>query len=149
MLQVFNDVDFSAAASTHVVMEYAPIEVTLAFRIAQDVETVSSLEGDTTAQPGDHIMTGIEGEHYVITAAKFPAKYKDIVWDSEDQVSGVATKIVDVTPREVIFPTENFQAKTWAGIIDGTPGCALLRYGVDDYGIVQPHLFTKLYVPVD
>lgn len=51
-----------------------PIEIN--FRIAEEQEVIKTLEGDMTAEIGDYIITGIEGEQYPCKPHIFISTYK-------------------------------------------------------------------------
>jgi hypothetical protein len=143
-IRVETDRDFEAAKGVLGPVEHVvPIEVTLRFRVAQAEETVHSLEGPTVANPGDYVMTGTIGEHYIVAAHRFASKYKDV--DMTSPTEGRATKMVDGVVREAVRASKAFEAKTWNGVIQGEPGDVLLRYGEGDFGIVAKKLFDTLY----
>ncbi len=46
--------------------------------IAVKEEVIHTLEGDITAQPGDYIITGVEGERYPCKPSVFKKTYKPV-----------------------------------------------------------------------
>ena len=137
-----NDTQFNEVKG--VKFEVVQIPVRLGFRICTvDEETINTLEGPTTATRGMVVMTGVEGENYAMKEEKFFEKYKDL--DFTNEHSGFATKIVKDTSMTVIQPNEAFQAKVWGGILSGKPNDYLIRYDINDFGIIQNHLLPKLY----
>ena len=120
-----------------------PLKIKVKFRIAQEDETIESLEGKETAKKGGVIITGTVGEEYAIAPDKFPKKYENIRYTDKDETEGTATKIVDNKEYEYLDPMTKFQAKTWAGVIRGDSNDILVRYGEGDYGIIKKKINGK------
>jgi len=114
-----------------------PIE--LKFRYAGSKETIKTKEGTVTANKGDAIMTGTEGEQWPIPAADFAQNYNILK-------PGIAAKdqSIEVFAKEM---SDKFQVKpVWSDdLLSGKPGDYLVQYGTDDYGIVDKDIFRKTY----
>jgi hypothetical protein len=83
---------------------------------------------------------------YAVSPSSFIEKYTDIVFFDDAKTKGGATKKVRPdTEYKWIKPNSTFQAKTWSGLLNGNLGDILIRYSQDDFGIIKPNLFAKLY----
>lgn len=123
-----------------------PKKIQVAFIIAQEPTQIKSLEGSQTIPIGGVIITGLEGEHYGMSPQSFTKKYCDILYFDDSKYSGIATKNIDSTVvYEWISPIRKISVRTWAGNIHSSPGDYIVRYGKDDFGIIKPNLFAKLY----
>ena len=67
-----NDIDLTNDPSAQQVQKKA---IPLQFRIAEQPETVQTLEGSIEAPAGAYIMTGTKGENWPIPADKFKQTY--------------------------------------------------------------------------
>ena len=117
----------------------------LHFRIADREETIETKEGPVTAQGGDYIMTGTEGENWPIPAAKFEETYDILSTYDKEPVKGEAAK-----KKIIVFAkqmSEPFQVKvSWSSdLLSGDPGDYLVQYGPGDYGVVGKEIFEKTY----
>lgn len=122
-----------------------PIPVTLKFyKTLQDNTTIHTLEGSYTVDKGTIVMIGLEGEEYCPSPDVISKRYTNILYNAEKN-TGFATKKVDNTPLMCAMLTENIMVKTWKGMIQGDPHCVVVRYGENDFGVIQPHLFSRLY----
>lgn len=111
---------------------------------ATEAKKIYTLEGKVMAKPGDTIMTGAIGERWPIKPGKLESKYVPIKGKP-----GAFTPIVgENAPVNIAFPDKSFKVNTnWGSELLGKPGDALVRYGPDDFGIVEKGIFGKTYNP--
>ena len=118
--------------------ETAKKPIPLEFRYADVEETIETKEGSVSAEEGDAIMTGTEGEHWPIPAEKFEQTY-DVL-----EPGLAAKKDIPVFAKEMPEP---FQVKvSWSDdLLQGEEGDYLVQYGPGDYGVVGKEIFGKTY----
>lgn len=123
-----------------------PIPIKLQFEYALQDCVIQTLEGPHNVPAGSVIMTGLEGERYAMSEESFLNKYSDVLFTDASNQKGVATKKVNPGLTYLfLHPHILFSAQMWNGMFDASEGDYLLRYGENDFGIIKPHLFFKLY----
>lgn len=144
---VKTDTDFAALKPFSDIGFAKPISIKLAFEYAQIDSVINTLEGEHKVPTGSVIMTGLENERYAMSEESFLSKYTDITFLDASHQKGMATKKVnqDMTCL-YLHPNIPYSAQMWNGLFDATEGDYLIRYGDNDFGIIKPHLFKKLYI---
>ena len=113
-------------------------DIPLQFRIAEQPETIQTLEGPVQAPVGSYIMTGTKGENWPIPADKFEETY-DIIDDST-----AAKKPIPVLGKNM--KEDFFVTVSWSpDKLKGNPGDWLVQYGPGDYGVVEAGIFDETY----
>lgn len=114
--------------------------IPLRFRIAHEPEVVQTKEGPVSANAGDYIMTGTEGENWPIPSSQF--NYDILTQDGD--IGTASKKKIIVYAKEM---SESFEVKvSWSpSTLKGNSGDYLVQYGPGDYGIVNKDIFQKTY----
>jgi hypothetical protein len=136
--EVFGDDEIPELSQDEKAFQTSKKPIPAEFRIATEAETIETKEGPVDANPGDAIMTGVEGEQWPIPAEKFASTYDDL----EDGTA--AKRDIKVWVKEM---PEQFQVKvSWSdALLQGEPGDYLVQYGDNDYGVVGASIFQKSY----
>ena len=106
--------------------------------------TVQTSEGVVHAAPGDAIITGTAGEHWRVSHARFPDKYRPV----PPTLAGEAGRYVSLPNRIMALPmTEPFEVLLADGVsrLSGRAGEWLVDYGDGSLGIVSPEIFATTY----
>ena len=106
--------------------------------------TVQTREGVVHARPGDAILTGIAGEHWRVSRARFAEKYQPV----PPTVAGEAGRYVSLPNRIMaVRMTEAFEVLLADGVsrLSGRAGDWLVDYGDGSLGIVSPAIFATTY----
>jgi hypothetical protein len=110
--------------------------------------TLQTAEGLVHAAPGDAIITGTAGEHWRVSRARFPFKYRPV----PPTVAGEAGRYVSLPNRIMAVPmTEPFEVVLADGVsrLTGLPGEWLVDYGDGSLGIVAEPIFATTYEIID
>jgi hypothetical protein len=110
--------------------------------------TVQTSEGLVHAAPGDAIITGTAGEHWRVSRARFPDRYRPV----PPTVAGEAGRYVSLPNRIMAIPmTSAFEVLLADGIsrLSGRAGEWLVDYGDGSLGIVSQAIFATTYEIVD
>ncbi len=110
--------------------------------------TVQTPEGLVHAAPGDAIVTGTAGEHWRVSRARFPDKYRPVA----PTVAGESGRYASLPNRIIAVPmTEPFEVLLADGIsrLTGRPGEWLVDYGDGSLGIVSEAIFATTYEVAD
>jgi len=113
-------------------------------RFAKEACTVQTNEGMVQARPGDAILTGINGEHWRVSKARFPDKYRP----AAATTSGEDGAYVSQPNRVFAVPmTQSFEVLLADGEskLTGLPGDWLVDYGDGSLGIVSKKVFDQTY----
>src|SRR5215470_2012054 len=105
---------------------------------------VRTNEGVVHAQPGDAIITGIAGEHWRVSRARFPEKYQPV----PPTVSGEAGRYASLPNRIMAVRMGGaFEVLLADGVsrLQGRSGDWLVDYGDGSLGIVTPAIFRTTY----
>ena len=130
-----NEIELTNDPSAQQVQKKA---IPLQFRIAEQPETVQTLEGAVEAPAGAYIMTGTKGENWPIPADKFKETY-DII-DKQH----AAKKPIPVPAKQM--DQNFFVTVSWSpDKLQGKPGDWLVQYGPGDYGVVEAGIFDETY----
>ena len=106
--------------------------------------TVKTSEGEVHAAPGDAIITGTAGEHWRVSHARFPDKYRPV----PPTVAGEPGRYISLPNRILAVPMmEPFEVLLADGVsrLSGRPGEWLVDYGDGSLGIVSPEIFATTY----
>lgn len=110
--------------------------------------TVQTSEGLVHAAPGDAIITGTAGEHWRVSRARFPEKYRPV----PPTVAGQAGRYISLPNRIMAVPmSEEFEVLLADGIsrLHGRAGEWLVDYGDGSLGIIAEAIFAANYRIVD
>ena len=110
--------------------------------------TVQTSEGLVHAAPGDAIITGTTGEHWRVSRARFPDRYRPV----PPTVAGQAGRYVSLPNNILAVPMEEpFEVLLADGIsrLSGRAGEWLVDYGDGSLGIVSEAIFATTYDIVD
>jgi hypothetical protein len=113
-------------------------------RFAREASTVQTNEGLVHAKVGDAILTGINGEHWRVSKARFPDKYRP----SEATQPGEDGAYVSLPNRVFAVPMPaSFEVLLADGEsrLRGRPGDWLVDYGDGSLGIVSQRVFESTY----
>lgn len=113
-------------------------------RFAREVCTVQTNEGLVNAKPGDAILTGIHGEHWRVSQARFPDKYRP----AESTTAGEDGAYVSLPNRVFAVPmSEAFEVllADRESKLSGRAGDWLVDYGDGSLGVVSSKVFDLTY----
>jgi len=106
--------------------------------------TVKTSEGVVHAAPGDAIITGTAGEHWRVSRARFPDKYRPV----PPTIAGQSGRYISLPNRIMAVPmAEPFEVLLADGVsrLNGVPGEWLIDYGDGSLGIVAAPIFATTY----
>jgi hypothetical protein len=110
--------------------------------------TVQTSEGLVHAAPGDAIITGTAGEHWRVSRARFPDKYRPV----PPTVAGESGRYLSLPNRILAVPmTQAFEVLLADGVsrLSGRAGEWLVDYGDGSLGIVSEDIFATTYEIID
>jgi hypothetical protein len=110
--------------------------------------TVQTAEGLVQAAPGDAIITGTAGEHWRVSRARFPHKYRPV----PPTVAGEPGRYVSLPNRIMaVSMREPFEVLLADGVsrLSGRAGEWLVDYGDGSLGIVSEDIFANTYEVID
>lgn len=113
-------------------------------RFAREACKVQTNEGLVQAKPGDAILTGINGEHWRVSQARFPDKYRRAPSTEEGQDG----TYISLPNRVFAVPmTQAFEVLLADGEskLSGRGGDWLVDYGDGSLGIVSKKIFDQTY----
>jgi hypothetical protein len=120
------------------------IEREIQVRFAKDAGRLQTNEGLVSVKPGDAILTGINGEHWRVSQARFPDKYRP----AESTTPGDDGAYVSLPNRVFAVPmTTAFEVMLSDGEskLAGLAGDWLVDYGDGSLGIVSSRVFDSTY----
>ena len=108
--------------------------------MADSEGVIKSLEGPVKHNIGDAIMTGTKGEQWVIPKANFNKTYEAV----EGMPGMYAKKKIPVSVRQI---DKDFSVPvSWQDTpLTGKPGDFRVKYGPNDYGVVDKDIFNETY----
>ena len=113
-------------------------DIPLQFRIAEQPETIETLEGPQPAAVGAYIMTGTKGENWPIPKDEFEKNY-NIIGDNT-----AAKKPLPIPGKQM--QEDFFVTPTWSpNKLHGKPGDWLVQYEPGNYGVVEASIFDETY----
>jgi hypothetical protein len=113
-------------------------------RFATEACTVQTNEGFVQAKPGDAILTGINGEHWRVSKARFPDKYRP----ASSTTSGADGAYISLPNRVFAVPmSTGFEVLLADGEskLAGRAGDWLVDYGDGSLGVVSTKVFDQTY----
>ena len=113
-------------------------------RFAREASTVQTNEGLVHARVGDAILTGINGEHWRVSKARFPDKYQP----APATPAGEDGAYISLPNRVFAVPMEQgFQVLLADGEsrLTGRAGDWLVDYGDGSLGVVSTRVFDQTY----
>jgi PGDYG protein len=113
-------------------------------RFAREACSVQTNEGLVHAKVGDAILTGINGEHWRVSQARFPDKYRP----APSTPSGEDGAYISLPNRVFAVPmTTGFEVLLADGEskLTGRAGDWLVDYGDGSLGIVSNRVFASTY----
>lgn len=126
----------------HVVVRKREREVQV--RFTPTACTVQSPEGLVHARPGDAILTGVSGEQWRVSKARFAEKYRPAPTTPAGQDGAYVSKPIRVLALQM---TERFDVLLADGQskLAGRSGDWLVDYGDGSLGIVSQSIFPTTY----
>lgn len=109
-------------------------------RFAAVAGICGTLEGPVAYAAGDAILTGVQGEHWTMTRAKFDHAYVPL--------AGVAGQYLKRPLNVWAAPLDSaidVPLGDRRGTLHGVAGDWLLQYGPGDFGVVASDIFDKTY----
>ncbi len=110
--------------------------------------TIQTREGTVHARPGDAILTGLDGEHWRVSHARFPHKYRPLPPTAAGQPGSYVS-----LPNEVLaLPMEEPFIVVLADQVSrlsGKAGDFVVDYGDGSLGIVAARVFATTYEIID
>jgi hypothetical protein len=120
--------------------------VTVEFAIAAG--ELTSREGPNRYQPEDAIITGSTGDRWVVSRARFDAKYIALPQTVDGADGSYRNKPIPVLAKQIREPFS--LARSQGGdILRGTVGDWVVQYGEGDYGVVEQQRFASVYARVN
>ena len=113
-------------------------------RFAREPCRVQTNEGVVNAKPGDAVLTGINGEHWRVSQARFPDKYRA----APSTTAGEDGAYISLPNRVFAVPMkETFEVLLADGEskLTGLAGDWLVDYGDGSLGIVSKRVFSDTY----
>jgi len=123
-----------------------PVPVPVTF--ARQPGTIETREGAVAFEAGDAICTGVEGERWPITRARFEASYEPLDGQPMGEDGRYVKKPVTVRALRMNEPFE-VEVNWGDGLLRGKPGDWLVQYGPGDYGVVSREVFEQTYDLLD
>ena len=104
-----------------------------------------SLEGANRYAPGDALVTGSTGDRWVVSRARFDAKYAPAdAALAHGQPGPYRNRPAVVLAKQMDAPFSI--ARSAAGdVLSGAAGDWVMQYAPGDYGVVQALRFAKVY----
>lgn len=125
-------------------IEAVKFEREVRVRFAPEACTVQTPEGLVHARAGDAILTGTAGEHWRVSQARFPHKYRPV----PPLVAGEPGSYMSLRNRILALQMrEPFEVVLADGIshLTGRAGDWLVDYGDGSLGIVTQAIFATTY----
>jgi PGDYG protein len=120
------------------------LEREIQVKFAQAAQSVQTNEGLVHAKPGDAILTGINGEHWRVSQARFPDKYRP----AANTTPGADGAYISLPNRVFAVPMkEHFEVLLADGEskLNGKAGDWLVDYGDGSLGVVSAKVFDQTY----
>jgi hypothetical protein len=120
------------------------LERVIQVRFAKEACTVQTNEGVVHAKVGDAILTGINGEHWRVSQARFPDKYRP----ADATTPGADGSYVSLPNRVFAVRMETGFEVLLAdreSKLNGSAGDWLVDYGDGSLGVVSSRVFDQTY----
>ncbi len=116
-------------------------------KFAREAKTIKTLEGNVQASKNDAIMTGINGEQWPISRAKFDSTYEPTGTTKAGEDGEYSKRKIIVYAVKMGIPfTVKVSGK--GSSLHGKAGDYLVQYGQNDYGIVENSVFNASYTVI-
>jgi hypothetical protein len=117
---------------------------TVAVEFANSIGELISREGPNRYQPNDAIITGSTGDRWVVSRARFDAKYEAIAPTLSGRDGSYRNKPIPVLAKQISEPFS--MARSSGGdVLSGKAGDWVLQYAPGDYGVVEQTRFQAVY----
>ncbi|WP_449371061.1 PGDYG domain-containing protein [Thiomonas sp.] len=117
---------------------------TVQVRFATAAGELRSREGPNRYGAGDAIVTGVTGDCWSVSRARFEARYQPLGAVSMGQDGAYVNRPIPVLARQM--PHAFRMARSAGGdLLHGKPGDWLLQYAPGDYGVVEQGRFAQVY----
>jgi len=123
-------------------------EHTVQVRFTPVACSVETAEGSVQAKPGDAIITGIAGEHWRVSRARFAEKYRPVPPTVEGESGPYHSLRYRVLALRMDHPFEVLLADGVSRLV-GHTGDWLIDYGDGSLGIVSMPIFEMTYEVLD
>lgn len=127
---------------------YVKKAVIVDVQIATGKVHVPTLEGDVLCQPGDAIVSGVQGEKWPVPAQTFAARYQ-AVFPTRDGESGQYQACRNMVRALQITAPRTIRLADGRGSLTGNVGDWLVQYGVGDYAFVDNDIFAQTYQRIE
>ncbi len=110
--------------------------------------TIQTKEGTVHARPGDAILTGTDGEHWRVSQARFPHKYRPL----PPTAAGEPGSYLSLRNEVLALPMDGPFIVVLADHVSrlsGKAGDYLVDYGDGSLGVVAPRVFATTYEILD
>jgi hypothetical protein len=110
--------------------------------------TIQTKEGTVHARPGDAILTGTDGEHWRVSQARFPHKYRPL----PPTAAGEPGSYLSLRSEVLALPMDGPFIVVLADHVSrlsGKAGDYLVDYGDGSLGVVAPRVFATTYEILD
>ena len=125
-------------------VEARKVEHTVQVRFTPVACTVETAEGSVQAKPGDAIITGIAGEHWRVSRARFAETYRPVPPTVEGESGPYHSVRYRVLALQMDRPFEVLLADGVSRLV-GHAGDWLIDYGDGSLGIVSKPIFAMTY----
>lgn len=106
-----------------------------------------SLEGPNRYAPGDALITGSTGDRWVVSRARFDAKYAPAGASHTHGEPGAYRNHPSVVLAKQMSAPFSMARSEAGDVLHGQAGDWILQYAPGDYGVVQAQRFAKVYRP--
>ena len=116
---------------------------------AAEAGELMSLEGPNRYLPGDALITGATGERWVVSRARFDAKYVPAQADLTAGQSGPYRNLPSVVLAKRMEQPFAIARSANGDVLHGAAGDWVMQYAPGDYGVVQARRFDAVYRRAD
>lgn len=113
-------------------------------RFAESAAPVHSLEGTVLAHTGDAIVTGIDGETWRVSAARFSQRYRPLA-PLAPGLPGSYISVANSVTAHCIGQSFAVALDDSGTLLHGRPGDWLVNYDDGSLGVVAAELFDRYY----
>lgn len=121
---------------------------TVAVEFAIMAGELMSREGTNRYRPGDAIVTGVTGDRWVVSRARFDAKYLALAPTVDGTAGRYRNRPIPVLARQMHEPFA-LARSSGGDVLRGEPGDWVVQYAEGDYGVVAQERFRSVYGAVD
>ncbi|WP_345810718.1 PGDYG domain-containing protein [Paraburkholderia sp. PREW-6R] len=140
------NLDLSQDADAQRVVKNETVSVAFAAAAGE----LMSLEGPNRYAPGDALITGSTGERWVVSRARFDAKYLPVDPALAHGEPGAYRNRPAVVLAKQMHQAFSLARSAEGGdVLRGAAGDWIMQYAPGDYGVVQAARFAKVYRRAD